>query len=226
MATVSPQHAPVANLTAFLDWAARDGAGILEHPAHGGVTPGVHVKNSFHYVGLAADLNWGPPGSPAVEKTHAAHACDVARNFGLGRFYSRHGRTPGHDDHLHVDCGSWFNEGRGETRITGAVPTLTAYHLQGAVNAERDNIWGADTDKRLESVRAASRRQGQTFPYTVQLTQGAVGATPDGVWGVASRAAHDRTVAAIQRALSVKDDGVWGDTTEKAYQAARKTYRR
>lgn len=97
--------------------------------------------------------------------------------------------------------------------------------LQQAVRAGVDNAWGPDTDKRLETVRAASALGGGRFPYGVSYTQGVVGARKDGAWGPNSRKAHDATVAAIQRALGVVADGQWGPATEAAYQAARKLAR-
>lgn len=97
--------------------------------------------------------------------------------------------------------------------------------LQQAVRAGVDNAWGPDTDKRLETVRAASAFGGGVFPHGRAYTQQVVGARADGVWGNLSRVAHDNTVKNIQRALGVTADGQWGPATEAAYQSARKSAR-
>jgi peptidoglycan hydrolase-like protein with peptidoglycan-binding domain len=98
--------------------------------------------------------------------------------------------------------------------------------IQRAVRATPDNWWGADTDKRVNAVRAASRWAGGSFPYGVAYTQQVVGTVADGDWGPKSSAAHDATVAAIQRAVGVTDDGIWGPATEAAVNAARAAARR
>ena len=104
--------------------------------------------------------------------------------------------------------------------------------LQKAVGAAADDIWGADTDKRLRVVMAASSYAGTKFPFGVKYTQSVVGTRPDGFWGANSRAAHDETVKKVQRALadlgfySGKIDGVWGPAVTAGYTAARKKFKR
>lgn len=44
------------------------GFDVGENPAFGGVTPGVHAPNSYHYRGRAIDVNW--PGGGATELSH------------------------------------------------------------------------------------------------------------------------------------------------------------
>lgn len=95
--------------------------------------------------------------------------------------------------------------------------------LQQAVRVTADNSWGPDTDKALESVRAASTLHGRRFPYGVAYAQERVGARRDGAWGPNSRAAHDATVKNIQIALGLEADGQWGPATEAAYLSARKS---
>ena len=103
--------------------------------------------------------------------------------------------------------------------------------LQAAVHADQDDLWGPDTEKRFNAVREASLWGGHDFPYGVAFTQNAVGTKEDGSWGKNSVSAHDKTVARIQKALLLlghnpgKIDGRWGDSTEKAYQAARKVHK-
>ena len=104
--------------------------------------------------------------------------------------------------------------------------------LQKAVGAVADDIWGADTDKRLRVVMAASSYAGTKFPFGVKYTQTVVGTRPDGFWGDNSRSAHDETVKKVQRALadlgfySGKIDGIWGPAATAGYTAARKKFKR
>ena len=104
--------------------------------------------------------------------------------------------------------------------------------LQKAVGAVTDDIWGADTDKRLRVVMAASSYAGTTFPFGVKYAQTVVGTRADGFWGDTSRTAHDETVKKVQRALadlgfySGEIDGVWGTATTAGYAAARKKFKR
>lgn len=98
--------------------------------------------------------------------------------------------------------------------------------VQAAVRAVQDNIWGPDTDKRVDAVRKASRWGGVKFPYGVRYTQQVVGTTADNIWGPNSRAAHDRTVKAIQAAVGATPDCVWGNETESKVQAAKAAARR
>lgn len=103
--------------------------------------------------------------------------------------------------------------------------------LQKAVRADEDNIWGADTEKRFNALREASAWGGHDFPHGKEFAQSVVGTPKDGSWGKNSVKAHDHTVAQVQKALLLLGfnpggiDGRWGSGTEKAYQAARKTFR-
>lgn len=104
--------------------------------------------------------------------------------------------------------------------------------LQAAVGAVQDNVWGADTDKRLRVVMASSTYAGRKFPFGVKYAQTVVGTRADGIWGKKSNEAHDKTVLAIQKAL--KDlgyyqgelDALWGPKLTKAYSAARKDFKK
>lgn len=228
---LSKQSAPTQNLKIFMTWADAAGYRVNEHPDYGGVTA-VHTKGSWHYDGLAADINWGAPGSPRGEAGRLLAALAVAESMGLAVIYARdgvEGAAANHQSHLHVDVGSWSNHGAGN--VHSASGDLVPWRIQGAVYPDgpvvaRDNIWGPDTDKRVWAVRQASAFAGELFPYGVEYTQQVVGTADDGDWGDLSRLAHDHAVAAIQRALSVGDDGRWGNGTEGAYQRARKVYRR
>jgi hypothetical protein len=90
----------------------------------------------------------------------------------------------------------------------------------------RDNLWGPDTDTRLQAVRAASTFGGGKFPHGVKTAQRAVRVKADAKWGPKSRAGHDKTVTEIQTVLGVPADGIWGPTTDRAYLALRKDKKR
>lgn len=220
------QVAPVSSIVTFALWARRAGLSVGEMYGFSTVHK-VHAAGSWHYDrsgdhGLAADINH--PAGGAVERAALVRAVDVAHSLGLAVIYARdgvRGEAGAHQTHLHVDCGPYSHLGGtgsfkpvpGGDRVTGA--------LQDIVRAGIDLVWGPDTDRRLELVRAASVYRGHTFPQGVAETQRVVGAVPDGDWGSRSAAAHDVTVAAIQRVLGVADDGIWGKYTDGAYAAAR-----
>jgi len=228
--SLSKRGAPTRNLVAFCEWAKANGMEIGEMPPYSVVHP-VHVAGSWHYVtdgryGQAADIN--VPGGGTHERAVLSHAVVVAESMGLGVTFALHGTVgsaASHKTHLHADVGMWSNLGGGAVeRRAGDIVTA---RLQAAVHLdakERDNLWGAITDARIEAVRAAAILHGGRFPHGVAFTQVAVGTPDDGDWATHSRHAHDLTVAAIQRALGIDDDGVWGKVTESRYQAARKQY--
>ena len=212
-----PQKAHKSQLMAFADWAQRAGWKLSENSAFGGIKAG-HSKEGFHYRDLAIDLNW-PGESGDYTKNEVAHAdrcCRVARAFGLGRIralYGTYGSAAQHKNHVHVDCGPTSNLGNGYI-YDGRVVSLDVYEVQCIIGAERDNMPGPDSRKRLAAIRYASKFGGKQFPWGVEFTQGVVGAGKDGKWGDKSRAAHDRTVWAIQEALGLKKDYIWGPITD------------
>jgi len=222
---IGPQKSSSTTLRAFLSWARAYGFRVSEHPSYGGVTRGAHTRNSWHYDGLAADLNYGPAGAPSSERTRARFAIKVADSMGLGVIYARDGTVGSaadHRSHLHVDVGTTSNYGRGLVRAPAGSRTTQRLQLVAHFPlAQRDNLWGTNTDQRLQAIRAASRMHGTKFPYGVKTAQRAVGVTADGKWGPKSRAAHDKAVADLQRVLSVSATGTWGPVTERTYLSVR-----
>lgn len=223
---LSNQIAPTSSLNRFMAWAKAAGYHVGEHPAYGGVTPGVHTRGSWHNDGLAADINKNGPR----ERAELVHALTVAASFGLAVIFARDGVVGvarNHQGHLHVDVGQWSNYGAGDVRA--ARGDAKVWNLQGAVHlegADLDNLYGPNTDKRLYALAASSAHGGGRHPYGVRFTQDVVGARADGKWGDASRSAHDAAVVDVQRALGVHDDGVWGPATDRAWRLARKLYGR
>jgi hypothetical protein len=227
---LSRQVTPTKNLHAFMRWAhATPGYRVSEHPSYGGVTPGVHAAKSFHYDGLAVDVNWAT-GSPPSERALLLAALEVAVSMSLAVIFARDGITgaaANHRDHLHADVGEWSNYGAGNVRRREG--DLLVWELQQVVfwaPAQHDNLWGPNTDKRLHAIRMASELHGPRFPYGRKYTQRLVKTPDDGVWGPGSMAAHDRAVERIQDALAVTTDGVWGPATDAEFLRARKAYRR
>lgn len=223
---LSKQVTPTSSLDRFMRWANAAGYHVGEHPDYGGVTPGVHTAGSWHADGLAADINRNGPR----ERVDLIHAMTVASSFGLAVIFARDGVAGvarNHQGHLHADVGEWSNYGRGDVRSTHG--DAKVWHLQAAVNvdgADRDNLYGPATDKRLYALERSSSRGGGRHPYGIKFTQDVVGARKDGVWGPASKSAHDHAVAGAQRALGVAVDGVWGPDTDRAWRLVRKVYGR
>lgn len=124
---------PVISLRQFLADIHARGARVLEHPDYGGVTPGLHMVGSMHYLGRAGDINFGPVGMPASERTFLLWVCRLADAAGLNVIYSPYRIHPigttaaNHWDHAHVDDG----------RITAYVPPPASTTRYYQVLAER-----------------------------------------------------------------------------------------
>lgn len=226
---LSQQVTPAYVLKVFMRWAKVNGYRVGEHPDYGGVAPGVHAAGSWHADGLAADINWGT-GNPPGERAKLLTALKVAQSMGLAITYARDGTTgtaATHQGHLHVDVGEWSNYGSGTVRRrTGS---LTPYRLQRAVfrsPTHCDNLWGAETNRRLHAVRVASNLHGTRFPYGVEYTRRVIDTTPTETWDTTARKAHDAAVRKIQEALNVTEDGIWGKATDRAFTSAKTRYKR
>lgn len=93
--------------------------------------------------------------------------------------------------------------------------------------ARVDDIWGHDTDERIQTVRWATRLQ---FPNGVAFAQACVRTSSTGRWDEVSSKALSKEVMRIQAAFAVmgytvKDKpGVWDASTENAYLASRKRF--
>jgi hypothetical protein len=217
------QLSPTQTLVTFCLWAQRHGYAVGEMHGFSAVHP-VHANGSWHFdkdgvFGKAADINKNGP----QEREELIEALNRAQELGLGVIYARDG-TAGiaglHKDHLHVDVGPFSHLGVASFTPRGGGDTLTEA-VQRAVHATADQVWGADTDVRVEAVKAASTLMGVTFPHGVDFTQRVVGVTDDGVWGAQSRHAHDVVTAAIQNALGRPANGIWDAAMVEAYAHAR-----
>lgn len=226
---LSRQVTPTYVLNIFNRWAHLNGYRVGEHPDYGGVTPGVHVADSWHDLGLASDINWGT-NNPSVERNRLISASVVAESMGLALTYAQYGTAgsaANHRNHLHVDVGEWSNYGTGNVRRTPG--SLVPYRLQEAVfrdPKQRDNIWGDNTEKRLNAVRMSSRMHGTKFPYGIAFTRRILGAGSGKTWDREARQQHDAAVLIVQEVLKVDQDAVWGPDTDSAYLTARSRYLR
>jgi TP901 family phage tail tape measure protein len=123
----------------------RQGYAVGEHPAFGGVAP-VHAKNSYHYKGMAIDVNADsfPGGEPAA----------------LDRLYSRLKNMPGvvellwrvagHFDHLHVA----MSGAGGPLGMLGAKAPKLARQLVGGPDSALKGIVQGALDTTLAGAQA------------------------------------------------------------------------
>ena len=217
------QLSPTQTLVTFCLWARRHGYSVGEMHGFSAVHP-VHAHRSWHFdsdggFGKAADINRNGPD----EREHLVEALNRAQELGLGVIYARDGAagvTATHRGHLHVDVGPFSHLGAHPSTPRGGGDVLTEA-VQRAVRAGVDQVWGSDTDQRVEAVKAASSIMGVTFPHGVAFTQRVVGVADDGAWGGDSRRAHDRTTIALQQALGRPATGVWDQPMLEAYDRAR-----
>lgn len=109
----------------------------------------------------------------------------------------------------------------GLTSPPAPVSTETARAVQRAVRAAPDGIWGPDTDRRCEAVRAMRNVPTRASRDLVRYLQGAVLVVrTDGIWGPVTSLAWISVVRRVQGALGVPADGIWGPQTDVAYQKA------
>lgn len=217
------QLSPTQTLVTFCLWARRHGYSVGEMHGFSAVHP-VHTGGSWHFdqeggFGKAADINKNGPN----ERGELIEALNRAQELGLGVIFARDGAagvSATHRNHLHVDVGPFGHLGAGSFQPRGGGDKVTEA-LQQAVRAQADQVWGADTDQRLEAVKAASNLMGVGFPHGIAFTQRVVGVADDGVWGRESRRAHDTVTAGIQRALGRPANGIWDAALVAAYGHAR-----
>jgi len=236
--TLSPQVASDREFAAFKAYCRRVGWTIGESMPETGVTPGVHVPGSWHYVwhwfagrrhSLGADFNV-PHASDLVEKTkfRSTKMIQVAHSMGVALRYSYYGHVAGHDNHPHADAGSWTNLGRGETKVYKG--DLCVWDLQELLERPQDNLLGDDELKAMRAIRSATAYIGPTFPYSKAYVQSIIDVKADGIWGVKSRAALVAFIKKYQAVLkryglySGKIDGLWGPKMEAAHKAVIRAY--
>ena len=189
-------------LDRFLRWAEAQGIRVGENPRFGTkkVYP-VHMAGSWHYSGEAADLNYGVNG-PA-EKAVLIRAMKKAQSMGLSVIYAANGtigEAAGHQNHLHVDIGSWSNTGRGLYRtpivnppkrfaVVGIYNKAVRQEWQRQLGVDTDGVFGNGSVKALQ--RFLNNRDGKRgFELQSKLKE-------DGVDGT-------RTWKAVQKFLNAE----------------------
>jgi len=108
-------RAPSGSIVALGRYLQSLGARVSEHPAFGGVHP-VH-KGRGHYEGRAIDVNYGPGGENATEKSFFDRIAGSLKAQGFKVLW----RVPGHFNHLHAES---FDSG-GIARGIGSMPKNT-----------------------------------------------------------------------------------------------------
>jgi hypothetical protein len=134
------------------------GYAVGEHGAFGGVAP-VHTPNSYHYRGLAIDVNADTfPGGegPALDKA----AAWLRREY-AGKILELLWRTAGHYDHLHVAIGGAGTGGTGGIAGIGEPPEIKRVLTQakgrlGDISQAAMDTFRAAAQKRVQDAFAES----------------------------------------------------------------------
>lgn len=123
---LSPQITPTTDLVLVARFARM--MGLSPNEMHGFSTVHrVHAGKSFHYDktgkwGHAADINLlGAGANTKRERDALLRVMHVARTLGLAVTHAwkgTSGSAAGHQNHLHVDVGTWSNIGQGLIRAT------------------------------------------------------------------------------------------------------------
>jgi hypothetical protein len=124
------------------------------------------------------------------------------------------------------DASYWVGTDADWAKLTGGhAPTppttnpleQTWRETQQIVHAVVDGVWGPDTDRRCESLRAMRDPLNWHHDLLVLTAQGTLEVTGDGNWGPQSISAWTSSVKKLQRAWGAGADGVWGPGTDNAY---------
>jgi murein L,D-transpeptidase YcbB/YkuD len=181
------QITPVEVLDDVIRWALARGYRVTENPRFGSKTVRpVHMPDSWHYKGLAADISW--PGPASQRKAKLAELALYAKSQGLAvthALYGTQGSARGHESHVHVDVAEYENLGKGVVKITNKNPK--------------------------PPVKARTLRRGSTGADVAAL-QRALRITPDSIYGPATEYA----VRAYQARTRLAADGIAGPITLRA----------
>jgi hypothetical protein len=203
------------HLLRFLADAKAFGARVGEHPAYGGVNPGVHAPKSWHNDGLAGDINFGASGVSAAERAKILKLIPLAQAYGLGVIFAKDGTNGSartHQGHLHVDVGSTTNLGRFYQRVDAYDPKRVA-SLRRKLGLVKDKPAKKPTATTSQlpvlkdgsagnGVKKVQRGLNEKFPAYADLKV-------DGKFGPAT----EKSVKEFQRRSGLKADGVVGKKT-------------
>lgn len=186
---LSAQKSSKATLHTFLRWAVANGYSVGENLDFGTrkVTAGVHAKGSWHYDNLAADLNHGANG--ANERAKLLTALAKAQSLGLAVIFAKTGTVgaaKNHQNHLHVDVGSWSNIGQGN--IKASVIPLPKPAPNPSGNALAQVQARLNRDYPAYSKLVVDGVDGPRTQAVVKEFQRRAGLVVDGIAGPATRA--------------------------------------
>lgn len=117
----------------------RMGYDVSEHPAFGGVVPGAHSANGYHYKGGALDVNADPWNSRFNRETPAL---DRLNSMLRGEGWNTIWRAPNHWDHLHVDIGNGQGGGLGLGFLKKFLPDWAKDLADNPMGYVKDKIAG------------------------------------------------------------------------------------
>lgn len=113
---------------------------------------------------------------------------------------------------------------------TAPVRVLTmVQRIQKALEVAADNHWGAVTDARALTMRAAAVTHAgypnnKPAHFDIHAVQRIIDVAPDGIWGPKSQAALVSWIKGFQHVLGVQADGAWGSASDGAFIRARHDY--
>lgn len=169
---------------------------VGENPAFGGVTPGVHKPNSYHYKGMAIDVNW--PGGGAAEMAALDRIYPMLAALHPTELIWR---SKGHFDHLHLAMGGSGSympgmQGAGGGMSSATMPGIKAPRmgvggLGGMLGQQASNMYAAGLSTKVnESIawggwhgRGGSRRYRRPTMIGVGDRDETVTITPRGQGG-------------------------------------------
>lgn len=159
---------------------------VSEHPAFGGVAPGVHAPNGWHYKSGALDVN--ADHMPGGEMKNLDALAAMLRRAGWHVLW----RVKDHFDHLHVDVGG----GAGGMVAGGpaAVPKIKRVKMEGS------GLLGRVGQGALDRVRSAAQK---SLEEQALAGMGETGGNSKGGGKPASTAQVRRWVAAGLRLAGV-----------------------
>lgn len=113
------------NLIDAANWWIAKGARGSRHPAFGGAVRSGHSRGSMHYQDKAVDLNYGPGGENATEKSFFdKHVAQFKKLFtGIRVIW----RAAGHFNHMHLDTSNGADMGDFSGAMSGGGGDISSF---------------------------------------------------------------------------------------------------
>lgn len=113
------------NLIDAANWWIAKGARGSRHPAFGGAVRSGHSRGSMHYQDKAVDLNYGPGGENATEKSFFdKHVAQFKKLFAGIRVIWR---AAGHFNHMHLDTSNGADMGDFSGAMSGGGGDISSF---------------------------------------------------------------------------------------------------